>query len=593
MSGIDTGSFGMHCFFRYLSQNQLSGSIPSSLGQLSNLVFLYLSSNQLSGDIPDAIGNLANLQYLYLSSNRLSGNIPDALSNLSNLLELGLSSNQLNGDIPNSLSKLQSLKHLSLDSNMLSGGIPDSVSNLSNLQDLYLSFNQFTGNITDSLGKLSNLVNLGLSSNQLSGSIPETLSNLRNLQKLYLQSNFLTGSIPTSLVTLPNLQLLNVTYNCLTGPPANNIQTFNFDPQSVSCQPSNVPPSTSPQQSNIVTTPTSKQNNTQPTGSADQNSGSKLPIIAGAAGGGFVVICILIVFGFLSWRRRQRQRDMDLKKSRDGDNPSEPFSPSSYAAMLKSTTGSNHSPVEDGFSNLKPQSSHFVDDVSSKRPFVSPTNTTQTFTSQPEPPQRGGSLSAKYWEAAGFTTPPSSTQSTISSPPRRVGTSNMNQETSYNAEDTYNSNKKIDKSTLFGGVVGGMMKEYGTSDDVKMGVPSDGQVGESVTERNVVERMLVRRFGLPVMWDHKQVMEWVKLKAFGSDVVKIFEDYKVDGGIVNSFVKDPNILKEDMGISNFVTRAKITQSVEIMQLEAGMLQTSLPGTTSWSRDSEILPPAYE
>ena len=49
--------------------NQLSGTIPSELGNLANLRWLYLPSNQLSGTIPSELGNLANLTLLWLSGN--------------------------------------------------------------------------------------------------------------------------------------------------------------------------------------------------------------------------------------------------------------------------------------------------------------------------------------------------------------------------------------------------------------------------------------------------------------------------------------------------------------------------------------------
>ena len=62
-----------------LPRNQLSGEIPSELGNLANLRTLILSRNQLSGEIPSELGNLANLTELYLHENQLSGCVPSSL----------------------------------------------------------------------------------------------------------------------------------------------------------------------------------------------------------------------------------------------------------------------------------------------------------------------------------------------------------------------------------------------------------------------------------------------------------------------------------------------------------------------------------
>ena len=63
----------------YPSGNNLVGTIPSELGNLSNLTELSLTYNQLSGSIPPELGNLSNLTELVLDSNQLSGVIPRAL----------------------------------------------------------------------------------------------------------------------------------------------------------------------------------------------------------------------------------------------------------------------------------------------------------------------------------------------------------------------------------------------------------------------------------------------------------------------------------------------------------------------------------
>jgi len=84
----------------HLPNNNLQGSIPSELGDLSSLRGLNLSSNQLSGSIPPEIGNLTNLFFLYLDNNQLNGSIPPEIRNLKNLSFLWLYNNRLSGVIP-------------------------------------------------------------------------------------------------------------------------------------------------------------------------------------------------------------------------------------------------------------------------------------------------------------------------------------------------------------------------------------------------------------------------------------------------------------------------------------------------------------
>ena len=75
-----------------LSQNQLTGPIPTELGRLSNLQWLLLGGNQFTGQIPMELSNLANLVALYLSQNQLSGCIPEGLRDVTDndLEDLGL-----------------------------------------------------------------------------------------------------------------------------------------------------------------------------------------------------------------------------------------------------------------------------------------------------------------------------------------------------------------------------------------------------------------------------------------------------------------------------------------------------------------------
>ncbi len=199
-----------------LTFNQLSGSIPSSIGVLVNLQYLYLSNNHLSGSIPSTIGNMTNLQYLQLNFNQLSGSIPSTIGNLTNLLDLELQGTQLSGSIPSSIGGLVNLQYLILSNNQLSGSIPSTIGNMTNLQVLQLTYNQLSGSIPSTIGNLTNLLDLELQENQLSGSIPATIGNMASLTYLAFDYNQLSGSIPSTIGNMTNLTGLHLDNNQLS-----------------------------------------------------------------------------------------------------------------------------------------------------------------------------------------------------------------------------------------------------------------------------------------------------------------------------------------------------------------------------------------
>lgn len=200
-----------------LSGNNLSGTIPSGMGTLTNLTNLDLGSNQLTGGIPTEIGNLSSLTHLHLNTNQLTGTIPTQLGSLLNLTDLRLHGNQLAGNIPIELGSLTVLTVLQLNHNLLTGGIPSQLGSLSNLGTLQLTSNQLTGSIPIELGDLSSLTQLFLNQNQLTGTIPLQLGSLSNLTLLHLNANQLTGSIPVEIGNLFNLVGLQLNSNQLTG----------------------------------------------------------------------------------------------------------------------------------------------------------------------------------------------------------------------------------------------------------------------------------------------------------------------------------------------------------------------------------------
>jgi Leucine-rich repeat (LRR) protein len=83
-----------------LSDNQLGGSIPKSLGKLNGLQVLELVGDELSGRIPAELGDAKELTTILLSRNKLSGAIPGKVMNLKKLREFDVSRNRLSGKIP-------------------------------------------------------------------------------------------------------------------------------------------------------------------------------------------------------------------------------------------------------------------------------------------------------------------------------------------------------------------------------------------------------------------------------------------------------------------------------------------------------------
>lgn len=83
-----------------LAANNLTGTLPASLGSLVSLDYLLLFNNAITGTIPPEYGNLTKATYFNISLNQLSGTIPAELAYLTSCNIFSLSRNQLTGDIP-------------------------------------------------------------------------------------------------------------------------------------------------------------------------------------------------------------------------------------------------------------------------------------------------------------------------------------------------------------------------------------------------------------------------------------------------------------------------------------------------------------
>ncbi|XP_039063937.1 receptor-like protein EIX2 [Hibiscus syriacus] len=264
----DCWNLGQGLKFLNLGNNNLTGKIPSSLGDKS-LEMLNLRNNSMLGELPSTLQNCTNLVVLDLSKNHFSGRIPAWIGDkLSKLVVLSLRSNNFDGHIPHTICSLQSLQNLDLGQNNISGAIPKCFRHLTAMateenqhiyysewlyndanaetsislmgaslvlkgrEDLYsttlglvtsidLSANSFTGEIPKEVGTLIGLLSLNLSRNLLTGNIPDNIGDLKLMESLDLSMNHLHGGIPSSFSNL-------MSHNNLTGqiPTATQLQGF-------------------------------------------------------------------------------------------------------------------------------------------------------------------------------------------------------------------------------------------------------------------------------------------------------------------------------------------------------------------------------
>ncbi len=257
-----------------LNQNNLVGTIPPEIGNLSALIRLNMHSNQLSGSIPATIGNLSELRQIWLFSNQLSGQLPPEIGNLSNLTHLGIGGNQLTGTIPASYGNLSNLGFFTVKNNQLSGCFDENLLNICGVANdgqintgnnfsttwstfcatgdggcmppppppstcrymdslvliqLYQSTNGVNWNTVwntampihmwhgITLNADGCVEEINLPNNNLTGIIPPAIGELAALTRLNMHTNNLSGSIPSTIGNLSELRQIWLFKNQLSG----------------------------------------------------------------------------------------------------------------------------------------------------------------------------------------------------------------------------------------------------------------------------------------------------------------------------------------------------------------------------------------
>ncbi|KAH9736667.1 hypothetical protein KPL71_018172 [Citrus sinensis] len=267
---VDIGSFMSLSIFFSFSKNSLTGVIPESICNATNLLVLDLSYNYLSGMIPTCLINMSDSQLgvLNLRRNNLNGTVSATFPANCSLRTLDLNGNQLEGMVPKSLANCSVLEILDLGNNQFDDTFPCWVKNASRLHVLILRSNNFFGNISCPRYNVSwpMLQIIDLASNKFSGRLPQkwllnleammvdegrSQSELKHLQYRFLnlsqayyqdaitvtikglemklakilniftsidfsRNNF-EGPIPEEMGLLQSLCALNLSHNALTG----------------------------------------------------------------------------------------------------------------------------------------------------------------------------------------------------------------------------------------------------------------------------------------------------------------------------------------------------------------------------------------
>ncbi len=190
------------------------------------------NTNWLTGNLDTWSGIYmadGRVTHIDLSNNNLIGSLPQELGNLTQLKSFNMSTNQITGEIPAGLWQLDSLINISLFLNDLSGTLPEAIGNLTKLESFDIGDNNFTGTLPDTLSSLDSLSLLAMGNNDLTDTIPP-LSNA--LTELLVDGNHFTHI--SDLTGNSNLSIFNAQSNAFDFgdlEPYTSVSSFSYAPQ--------------------------------------------------------------------------------------------------------------------------------------------------------------------------------------------------------------------------------------------------------------------------------------------------------------------------------------------------------------------------
>nr|XP_034896392.1 receptor-like protein 15 [Populus alba] len=236
LSGVNYEDLGLNAVEEYLYLNAslflpfkeleiLDLSVNQLVGGFKN------QGNNLKGSLPHCLGNLSSLQILDLSDNQLKGNIASShLSHLTQLRYLKVSNNYFQVPISfGSFMNLSNLKFIVCDNNELIVA-PSFQPSAPKLQLLYFSASNCTSKplkarFPNFLHSQHDLVFVDLSHNKFVGEpFPSWLfENNTKLNRLYLRDTSFIGPLQLPQHPTPNLHTVDMSGNTIHGQIARNI----------------------------------------------------------------------------------------------------------------------------------------------------------------------------------------------------------------------------------------------------------------------------------------------------------------------------------------------------------------------------------
>ena len=154
------------------------------------------------------------VERILFENNGLSGTIPTELGLLTNIIVLGMEQGTTTGSIPSELGQLQGMIFIDLDFNELTGSIPTEIYQLTKLQTLDLNVNLLTGSLENNIGGLTDLNFVQLQNNLFTGTIPTEMGELERLDTFNVHKNDFSGEIPDEICDLRDIFLIDLIADC-------------------------------------------------------------------------------------------------------------------------------------------------------------------------------------------------------------------------------------------------------------------------------------------------------------------------------------------------------------------------------------------